>query len=223
MTGDAIIDATIGVLVAAGLSSLIGMEREFHGQPAGLRTHMILGVGAALAAILSVLFARELSNPNFPSDPGRIAAQVVSGVGFLGAGAILRYGVTIKGLTTASSLWTTAIIGLACGSGFYEIAAITTALVLIILSIIDKLEFVFLTRYRTRTFKLALVDRPGIVTELKTVLEEKRVRIMSLNASMPDKSTLRLSMVIRMPADLGMDTLINLVNTLDAAKSMEID
>lgn len=223
MTGDAIIDATIGVLIAAGLSSLIGMEREFHGQPAGLRTHMILGVGAALAAIISVLFARELANPTFPSDPGRIAAQVVSGVGFLGAGAILRYGVTIKGLTTASSLWTTAIIGLACGSGFYEIAAITTALVLIILSIIDKLEFVFLTRYRTRTFKLVLEDRPGIVNELRTVLEEKGVRVLSLNASMPDKATLKLSLVIRMPADLGMDSLINLVNTLDATKSMEID
>ena len=112
----------LGLLAAAGLGSLIGLEREIHGQPAGLRTHMILAVGASLAAILSISYSQFLSSPNLPSDPGRIVAQVVSGVGFLGAGAILRFGVSVKGLTTASSLWTTAIIGIACGSGYFELA-----------------------------------------------------------------------------------------------------
>ena len=106
-----------GILCAGLFGSLVGLERELHGQPAGLRTHMILAVGAALAAILSISYSQFLSNPEMMSDPGRIVAQVVSGVGFLGAGAILRFGVTIKGLTTASSLWTTAIIGIAAGSG----------------------------------------------------------------------------------------------------------
>ena len=134
------LDYILGILVAAGLSSLIGLEREIHGQPAGLRTHMILGVGASLAATISILYSHTLSSPTLPSDPGRIVAQVVSGVGFLGAGAILRFGVTIKGLTTASSLWTTAIIGIACGSGFFELAIAAASLVFVILTIIDKVE-----------------------------------------------------------------------------------
>ena len=212
-----------GILCAGLFGSLVGLERELHGQPAGLRTHMILAVGAALAAILSISYSQFLSNPEMMSDPGRIVAQVVSGVGFLGAGAILRFGVTIKGLTTASSLWTTAIIGIAAGSGFFELAAITTVVVLAILTIINKLEKALLPSFQTHTLKVTLEDRPGIVKELKRVLEERKVKLVSLNASMPDKETLKLNMVIRKPADLGMDHLINMVNGMDEAKSMEIN
>jgi len=219
----ATIESIIGILIAAALSSLIGLEREIHGQPAGLRTHMILGVGAALAAILSILYSQFLSSPALPSDPGRIVAQVVSGVGFLGAGAILRFGVTIKGLTTASSLWTTAIIGIACGSGFYELAIVSTVLVFIILTIIDKIERHFLPSYKTRTLKVCLEDRPGIVNDVRSVLEGMKIKIVSLSASMPDKTTIRLGLIIRAPVDLRMDSLIGRINKLDAAQSMEVD
>jgi putative Mg2+ transporter-C (MgtC) family protein len=218
-----LIETSIGILIAGALSSIIGLEREIHGQPAGLRTHMILGVGASLAAILSIAYSQLLSNPAFPSDPGRIVAQVVSGVGFLGAGAILRFGVTIKGLTTASSLWTTAIIGIACGSGFYGIAVATTALVLIILTIITKVEHRLLTTYKTRTLKVSVEDRPGIVNEVRSILEGQKVKIVSLNASMPNKTILRLGLIIRTPSDLRMDTLIGCINRLDAAQSMEVE
>ena len=144
--------------MAAALGSLIGLEREIHGQPAGLRTHMILAVGASLAAILSISYSQFLSSPSLPSDPGRIVAQVVSGVGFLGAGAIMKMGVTVKGLTTASSLWTTAIVGIACGSKYYEIACFTAVLVLIILTVINYLEGMLLTTYKTHTLKTTLSD-----------------------------------------------------------------
>jgi len=216
------IDYIIGILTAAGLSSLIGLEREIHGQPAGLRTHMILGVGAALAATISILYSHTLSSSAMPSDPGRIVAQVVSGVGFLGAGAILRFGVTIKGLTTASSLWTTAIIGIACGSGFFELAIVTATLVFIILTIIDKIEDAVLTTYKTRTLRVSLEDRPGIVNDIRSTLEEQKIRILSLNASMPNKKTLNLELIIRTPTDLRMDSLIGRLNKMDAAQSMEI-
>ena len=135
------IDNFVGILVAAGLGSLVGLEREIHGQPAGLRTHMILAVGASLAAIMSISYSQFLSSPDLPSDPGRIVAQVVSGVGFLGAGAILKFGISVKGLTTASSLWTTAIIGIASGSGYYNLASFTTVLVFVILTIINRNSF----------------------------------------------------------------------------------
>lgn len=213
----------IFLLVAAGLSSLIGLEREIHGQPAGLRTHMILGTGAALAAIVSIQYSHLLSSPELPSDPGRIVAQVVSGVGFLGAGAILRFGVSVKGLTTAGSLWTTAIIGIAAGSGFVKLASFTTVLVFVILTIINKIESVLFTTYKTHTLKISLDDRPGIINEIKMMLELKKIHMVSLNASMPDKKTLKLSMIIRKPKSVGMDSVINLVNSLDEARSMEIE
>lgn len=213
----------IGIFVAAGLGSLIGLEREATGQLAGLRTHMILAVGAALAATLSISYSQFLSNPNFPSDPGRIVAQVVSGVGFLGAGAILRSGFTVKGLTTASSLWTTAIIGIASGSGYFELAGLTTVTVLVILTLISRIEKSLLTTYRTHTFKVVLDDRPGIINDVKSALEERQVKLISLNAAMSNKKVLKLSMVIRKPDSLGMDKLINLMNSLEEIREMEFE
>ena len=218
-----LIDASTGILIAAGLGSLIGLEREIHGQPAGLRTHMILATGAALAAVLSIAYSEFLSSPTLPSDPGRIVAQVISGVGFLGAGAILRFGVTIRGLTTASSLWTTAIIGIAAGSGFYQLALVTAILVFVILTIIDKVEHIFLTTYKTRTLKVSLEDRPGIVNDVRSLLEKMKIKIVALSASMPDKKTIKLDLIIRTPNSLTMDSLIGSINKLDAAQSMQVE
>ncbi len=212
----------MGIVCAAALGSLIGLERELHGQPAGLRTHMILAVGASLAAILSISYSQFLSNPEMPSDPGRIVAQVVSGVGFLGAGAIMKMGVTVKGLTTASSLWTTAIVGIACGSKYYDIAVFTAIMVLVILTVINYLESFFLTTYKAHTLKITLNDRPGIVNEIREMLTAYKVKVVSLNASMPNKETLKLEMIIRKPADLGMDKVINIVNSMEESSSMAI-
>jgi len=218
-----LIDHISYMMFAAFLGSLIGLEREIHGQPAGLRTHMILSTGAALAAILSISYSKFLSNPDMPSDPGRIVAQVVSGVGFLGAGAIMKMGVTVKGLTTASSLWTTAIVGIACGSGYLEIASATALLVFIILTIINKVEKSLLTTYGTHTLKIMLDDRPGIVKEVRGKLEERKVKIVSLSASMPDRSSLRLSMIVRKPDSLGMDKIINILTEFKETRSMDLE
>tara|TARA_B100000683_G_scaffold194275_1_gene187342 strand:- start:4889 stop:5548 length:660 start_codon:yes stop_codon:yes gene_type:complete len=216
-------DPFTGILIAAALGSLIGLEREIHGQPAGLRTHMILAVGAALAAILSISYSQFLSNPDMPSDPGRIVAQVVSGVGFLGAGAIMKMGVTVKGLTTASSLWTTAIVGIACGSKYYDVAGFTTVLVLMILTVMNYLEGILLTSYKAHTLKTTLSDRPGIINDLKEKLEAYKIKVVSLNASMPSRSTLKLEMVIRKPNEIGMDKVINIVSSMDEAQTMSLE
>lgn len=218
-----VLDQFIGILVAASLGSVVGLEREIHGQPAGLRTHMILAVGASLAAVLSISYSQFLSSPTMPSDPGRIVAQVVSGVGFLGAGAILKMGVSVKGLTTASSLWTIAIIGIAAGSGYHILALASTCVVVLILTIINKIEQVFLPSYRTHKLTVKLKDRPGIVNDVKQVLSDNKVKLASINASMPNKKNLVLSMVIRKPGDLGMDKVINLMNTIGETESMEME
>ena len=127
-------EITVCLLVAAALSGAIGLEREIRERVAGLRTHMLVGVGAALFTLVSAyawsdfVFDRDQGTVY---DPTRIAAQIVTGIGFLGAGAILRQGLSVRGLTTAAGLWVVAAIGIACGAGYYAAAAITTGIVLV--------------------------------------------------------------------------------------------
>lgn len=134
------IDVAIRLVVATGLGALIGIEREVHGKEAGFKTYSLVCLGSALMMILSIdvfnLF-KGLTNV----DPGRIAAQAVTGIGFLGAGAIIRSPQgSVKGLTTAAGIWATCAIGLACGLGLYKQAGMTTFLVLIVLVIFSRVQ-----------------------------------------------------------------------------------
>jgi putative Mg2+ transporter-C (MgtC) family protein len=119
----------VRVLIAAGLGGLVGLERELSDQPAGFRTHMLVSLGAALFTMVGAYGLAAFVPPDEPNtsfDPMRVAAQIVTGIGFLGAGAIIRQGVNIRGLTTAASLWVTAAIGMATGVGFWLGAVFTT-------------------------------------------------------------------------------------------------
>ena len=139
----------VGFLVGA----LIGLERERHQRPAGLRTHILVSMASALFAMISILAAGT------SYDPGRIAAQVVTGIGFLGAGTIMRHGSTIRGLTTAASLWMAAALGLAAGFGWYTGAAATALLAFLVLTIVKLVED-RLPRVDA-TLKLLLHAKPG--------------------------------------------------------------
>jgi len=132
---------TTRLLLAAGLGSLVGAERERLAWTAGLRTHMLVCVGACLFMIVSAFgFADVVSSYHVILDPSRVAAQVVSGIGFLGAGSILLRGDVVKGLTTAASLWSVAAIGLAVGGGLYAAAIASTIIILVILAGVKPLE-----------------------------------------------------------------------------------
>lgn len=120
------------IVLSAALGGLIGIERELHGCAAGLRTHILVCIGSTLFMMTSIMVAVSYSHVG-GVDPSRIASGVVTGIGFLGAGAIIRYGASIRGLTTAASIWAIAAIGLAIGAGMYEAAGITTFVVLVIL------------------------------------------------------------------------------------------
>lgn len=158
-----------GRLALAGfLGGLIGLEREAHGQAAGLRTHSVVCLGACLIMLVS-LYIHGL-NPE-RSDPGRIAAQVVAGIGFLGAGAILRFGMTIKGLTTAACLWTAAGIGLAVGCGYWKAATGATFLTLVTVLVLDRIERAILHGRSFRKILVRVTDSAGIVGRLEKVLE----------------------------------------------------
>ncbi len=126
----------INLIMALVLSGFIGSERERHDRPAGLRTHILVGVGATIIMMISL----SMHKINVENDAGRIAAQVVSGVGFLGAGTIIKEGFSVKGLTTAASLWATAAIGLAVGGNYYFLALMTTLLVIITLYLLNRFE-----------------------------------------------------------------------------------
>ncbi|HKH30673.1 MAG TPA: MgtC/SapB family protein [Gaiellaceae bacterium] len=120
--------------LAAGLGAAIGVERELREREAGLRTHLLVSLGAALFTLVSAYGWTDWHFSNREGivfDPTRIAAQIVTGVGFLGAGAIIRQGLTVRGLTTAATLWAVAAIGMAAGAGYYSAAVLTTGVVLI--------------------------------------------------------------------------------------------
>ena len=132
------------LLAAASLGALVGLERDLHGRSAGLRTHALVSLGAAIFTILSYFVAGALTYEGLPGvpqhDPGRIAAQVVTGIGFLGAGTILKSHFSVRGLTTASCLWLVAAIGMACGMGLYGLALASTGLALLFLVAVRQLE-----------------------------------------------------------------------------------
>ena len=124
--------ARIGLAFLLGAS--IGIERELHHRPAGLRTHALVAVGAALITLVSIYgFSDVVGSAGVDLDPSRIAAQVISGIGFIGAGTIIAHSDRVQGLTTAASMWTVAAIGLACGTGLFVPAIATTVVALIIL------------------------------------------------------------------------------------------
>jgi putative Mg2+ transporter-C (MgtC) family protein len=143
------------LLAAAALGSLIGFERERLLWAAGIRTHMLVCVGACLFMLVSAFgFSAALTMDHVVLDPSRIAAQVVSGIGFLGAGAILARGEIVKGLTTAASIWTVAAIGLAVGGGLYFAAGFSTAIILVILAGVKPLEEAYRDRSQSCRLKV---------------------------------------------------------------------
>ena len=148
-------ETILRLIIAAAAGSVIGFERERLQWAAGLRTHMLVCVGSCLVMIVSAYgFSDVLQQKNIVLDPSRIAAQVVSGIGFLGAGTILLRGEIVRGLTTAASLWAVAAIGLAVGSGLYVAAVATTAIVLTILAGIKPLEDYYRDKMQTRKIDL---------------------------------------------------------------------
>lgn len=173
------LDVAIRLMLSTILGGIIGMERERRNQPAGLRTHIILCVGSTLIMLVSIYVSSNIGNPQ-TSDPTHIAAQVVSGIGFLGAGAILRLGVSVKGLTTAASLWTTAGIGLAAGAGFYMGSFFATIIIIITLSLLSKWEKVFLSSKATRNVNLVAKDIPDIIGRIEKILSNHGVAITTI-------------------------------------------
>src|SRR4051795_12367730 len=180
-------EALLRLVLAAVLGGAVGIEREFREREAGLRTHMMVSLGSALFTITSAYGFSEFVTAQgnlYRIDPTRIAAQIVSGIGFLGAGAIIRQGLSVRGLTTAATLWVVAAIGLASGAGYYDAAVMTTVVVLVALWPLRIAAHVVTSRFRAETRRLVAQlpsgESPG---PLISELERLGGRVRSLDIS----------------------------------------
>ena len=165
-------EVVLRVVLAGIFGGAIGAEREIREREAGLRTHMLVSIGAALFTLVSAYGFSDFRFSNASGityDPTRIAAQVVTGIGFLGAGAIIRQGLSVRGLTTAASLWVVAAIGIATGAGYYSAAVITTVVVLVSLWPLRIIAFRLFERVRPGELRLEVELRP---TESPSILLE---------------------------------------------------
>ena len=167
------LEVVLRLILSAVIGGAIGIEREASNRPAGFRTHILVSVGSTLIMLVSAYGMGE------GADPARLAAQVVSGIGFLGAGTILRTGNHIKGLTTAASLWVCAGIGLAIGAGFYLGGVVTAAIVLISLIALGNVE-VNVLRGANKLVRVAATDRAGLIGDIGTVFGEYNISIRNV-------------------------------------------
>lgn len=166
------------LVLACVLGGVIGYERQSRRKSAGLRTNMLVCLGSCLVMVLSQALYREVEGLT-NADPARLAAQVVSGIGFLGAGAIMKEGLTVTGLTTAACLWVVAGVGLAVGAGFYSGALMATALVFVTLGSLSRLDE-WVDHEKNFVLSIHTVDKPGQVMKISSCLEDLQLRIRGI-------------------------------------------
>ncbi len=170
------------IFVASLLGGIIGLERDIHGRAAGLRTHLLVSMGSALFMVMSELVATQavtMTNVGLArtfSDPGRIAAQIVTGIGFLGAGTIIKEGLTIRGLTTAACLWLVAAVGMAAGGGYLILAISTTFMALVFLVGLHYLE----RSYPKDSYRVLTIETPNDIKpeDVVNVVTEKNIEVV---------------------------------------------
>ncbi|GIP35456.1 MgtC/SapB family protein [Paenibacillus sp. J2TS4] len=204
-------DLTLRLILALFLGGLIGLEREKNNHPAGLRTHILVCVGSALLMLLSMYgFSAFVDEGNVRLDPARLAAQVIPGIGFLGAGTIIRNGFSVMGLTTAASLWVAAAIGLSVGAGFYYASFLSTALVLISLWTLNIVEKKYFENKQTYWLKLVTKQKQGTLAHISANLERRGIAIRQISmeesdweqsesADRPDRLTLSILIRVSKP------------------------
>jgi putative Mg2+ transporter-C (MgtC) family protein len=175
------LDITIRLTLALVLGGLIGFERERNSHPAGFRTNILVCLGSALIMLLSIYGFSDFVNSDIVRmDPARLASQVLPGIGFIGAGAILRNGMSVTGITTAATLLVVSGIGLAVGAGFYYAAIVTTIMVIVSLTVLNAVEKKFFREKRIYVLKITANNNPGTLSTISTLLESKGADIRKL-------------------------------------------
>jgi putative Mg2+ transporter-C (MgtC) family protein len=214
-------DIVIRLTVACILGGLIGLERESLERPAGLRTHILVCVGSTLMMLVSIYGFAGLDAA--PKDPGRIAAQVVSGIGFLGAGTILREGLTVKGLTTAASLWVVAGIGLAIGCGQFFAGFASTALVFLTLVLFGQLERRHWSTKYCERIKIVIRDEPGQLGQVGTFFGKHGIGIKNITMHhVHEEKVINLEFVLKIPANADMIQIFAELTQIEGVLSIDM-
>jgi putative Mg2+ transporter-C (MgtC) family protein len=206
-------EIALRLLLAVVLGGMIGFERESHNRPAGFRTHILVCAGSALIMMVSAYGFTGQIGEGFEADPGRIAAGVVTGIGFLGAGTILQHRGSVRGLTTAATIWVVSGVGLAAGIGFYLGAVLTTGFVLISLLLLRRFEKSYFTRRRLKHLQVRAVDQPGLLGRIGAILGEMRVNIRKSELGDPERQDktgtelINIEFLVEIPLDISLQEL----------------
>ena len=209
------------LVLSAILSGIVGFEREFHGRAAGFRTHILLCVGSTLIMLTSIHIF-DVYSARVPIDPARLAAGVVTGIGFMGAGTIMRYKASVRGLTTATSLWVVAGIGLAVGSGLYFGAIITTLIAVIALMFFSRLEHVMIRKNWYKTIVIETKDGLEQLKKIREALSEYGSAINDLEADRSKDGThMILKFGLKLTTNLHNAQLIETIARLEGVKSVK--
>jgi putative Mg2+ transporter-C (MgtC) family protein len=216
----------VRVIVAASLGGLIGFEREFADQPAGFRTHILVSLGAALFTLVGAYGVEPFlgGETGVRFDPTRIAAQVVTGIGFLGAGAILQQGVNVRGLTTAASLWVTAAVGTAVGLGYWSGAVATAVTTVITLYGLKYVSHRVFRRLRRGHHHYALEISPQLrLSDLAKVFEKSGVRTESLKLVTDDDGQRHVVAALLLPASESPELLAERMSQVEGVKTVDVE
>ncbi|HET6362352.1 MAG TPA: MgtC/SapB family protein [Gemmatimonadota bacterium] len=210
----------LGLAIACGAA--IGIERELHDKPAGLRTNMLICVGSTLITMVSIYVALNYAERQINiADPGRIAAQIVSGIGFLGAGTIIQARGSVHGLTTAATMWVLAGIGLAIGSGAYAPAIAGTAILLVTLSVLGWLEGHFTSPRHFVYFHVVAERRPGLIDEINGLADRARVSLGDFSLKREDDG-MHLDFALTLPT-AKRDRLIDAILDLEGVRDVRVN
>lgn len=209
------------ILISFAAGALIGLEREMNNQPAGLRTHILISIGSTLVMLISVFVTQVYESPG---DPGRIAAQVVSGIGFLGAGAILKFGADIKGLTTAASIWAMAAVGLAIGAGMYSISLISVTVIFFALTAMNLFEKKIFKDRTLRRIEIVVKKRHSNLKLIAGILLKHDVRINSTGFDRNvNDATDRFIFIVAVTRDLDVQKLADDMEQEEGTVSVMVD
>lgn len=215
------LDTGLRLICSVVLGGMVGYERQSHHKAAGFRTHILVCLGSCLIMILSFnIYYNVEGSTN--ADPARLAAQVVSGIGFLGAGTIMKEGSTVKGLTTAASLWVVAGVGLAVGSGYFQAALITTALVIITLEILSRIER-FCRGESYISFVIDTIDKPGQIGEIGRIFENIGLRIRAIKIEEQIGDHLILSIDVKLAEKVHYEEVITGIMEIDGVVLVRTD
>ena len=215
------LDVFVRIIVAAALGGIIGLEREIREHTAGFRTHILVSVGAAAFTLAS---SYGIEGTAF--DPNRISAQIVTGIGFLGAGAIIRYGATVRGLTTAASLWTVAAVGLLTAQGFFVAALLTTGVVIASLYLLRLVEDRILYPLAGRPVEVRVEFRSSGYTpfaQLMAALQEVHVIIKEMAVAPGESDCNVIHLSLKLPRRQEPAKLLALLADLDDVRSVALD